>query len=122
MGEEVFYSINVQNTADYYMIYGAITIAIVLVLLWAFVKNYYHMDESVNRAYELEGLTDLNYSGVKTGLYDYHDKLPYESTTFVSGIHDYYYPFTKVMNKDGKIFIPIPNSKMTYFESMKTFR
>jgi hypothetical protein len=65
---------------------------------------------------------NLDYSDVNTKLYDYHDEFPHKNTVFVSSIHEYYPPFTKVIQDGESNYIPIHNSKKGYFEQMKKFR
>jgi hypothetical protein len=48
--------------------------------------------------------------------------IPYENTIFVSGIHDYYPPFSRVVQSGDKIYMPIHNSRKNYIEQMNKFR
>ena len=65
---------------------------------------------------------NLDYSGINTKLYDYHNNFPHKNTIFVSSIHEYYPPFTKVIQDGDTNYIPIHNSKKGYFEQMLKFR
>jgi len=75
-----------------------------------------------NQIEEKNNYINLDYSDVNTKLYDYHDEFPYKNTVFVSSIHEYYPPFTKVIQDGNNNYIPIHNSKKGYFEQMKKFR
>ena len=103
----------VIDAANSYVMYKAMSLIILLLLLWFFVKN----------AYCRQGLTELDFTSIRTPLYDnIHDKPP-QNVIFVSHIQDYWEPKTIVaLDDNGNPYMPIHNSNMGYYEQMQKFR
>jgi hypothetical protein len=72
----------------------------------------------------LEGYENMDSDGVSMRVYDdiSDGGIPYENTIFVSSIHDYYPPFSRVVQNEDKIYMPIHNSKRNYEEQINKFR
>jgi len=105
----------IKNVVDGHAAYKVIILIVLILLLWNFIKNNLMKCDK-------QGMTNTSFTGIDTRVYDARDKLP-KDIIFVSGIHDYYPPFTKVaMGKDGAPYMPIHNSRMGYVEQMRKFR
>ena len=111
------------NAANSYVMYKAMSLIILLLLLWFFVKNAYCRQDLGRQGLRRQGLVDLDFTSIRTPLYDnIHDKPP-QNVVFVSHIHDYWEPKTIVaLDADGNPYMPIHNSNMGYYEQMQKFR